>query len=96
MIHYYSLTTYFTPDHPNPSLTSAIAAKEPVPASAAGEDTDAVHRRFVKESAAAGIVKDGVSEPSRDNEIAYEVDFIEDLISTILFCILLYIDVKIG
>ena len=96
MIHYYSLTTYFTPDHPNPSLTSAIAAKEPVPASAAGEDTDAVHRRFVKESAAAGIVKDGVSEPSRDNEIAYEVDFIEDLISTILFCILLYINVKIG
>ena len=67
-----------------------------MPASAAGEDTDAVHRRFVKESAAAGIVKDGVSEPSRDNEIAYEVDFIEDLISTILFCILLYIDVKIG
>ena len=67
-----------------------------MPASAAGEDTDAVHRRFVKESAAAGIVKDGVSEPSRDNEIAYEVGFIEDLISTILFCILLYIDVKIG
>ena len=67
-----------------------------MPSSAAGEDTDAVHRRFVKESAAAGIVKDGVSEPSRDNEIAYEVDFIEDLISTILFCILLYINVEIG
>ena len=45
-----------------------------MPASAAGEDTDAVHRRFVKETAAAGIVKDGVSEPSRDNEIAYEVE----------------------
>ena len=48
-----------------------------MPASAAGEDTDAVHRRFVKETAAAGIVKDGVSEPSRDNEIAYEVEFLK-------------------
>ena len=91
MIHYYSLTTYFTPDHPNPSLTSAVAAKEPVPASAAGEDTDAVHRRFVKESAAAGIVKDGVSEPSRDNEIAYEVKLSNfDLIYTILCIIVVH------
>ena len=34
-----------------------------------GEDTDAVHRRFVKEPSAN--IKDGVSEPSRENEIAY-------------------------
>ena len=35
-----------------------------------GEDTDAVHRRFLKEPSAN--IKDGVGEPSRDNEIAYE------------------------
>ena len=34
-----------------------------------GEDTDAVHRRFVQEPSAN--IKDGVSEPSRENEIAY-------------------------
>ena len=34
-----------------------------------GEDTDAVHRRFLKEPSAN--IKDGVSEPSRENEIAY-------------------------
>ena len=37
---------------------------------AAGEDaSDAVHRRFLKESPA--IFKDGVQEVSKDNEIAY-------------------------
>ena len=57
-----------------------------MPASAAGEDTDAVHRRFVKETAAAGIVKDGVSEPSRDNEIAYEVELFSSI--TTILCII--------
>ena len=38
-----------------------FAAKEPVQAS--GEDTDAVHRRFMKEPAAN--IKDGVTEPSK-------------------------------
>jgi len=33
------------------------------------EDTDAVHRRFLKEPTAN--IKDGLSEPSKDNEIAY-------------------------
>jgi len=42
-------------------------SKEERPPSA--EDTDAVHRRFLKEPTAN--IKDGLSEPSRDNEIAY-------------------------
>ena len=33
------------------------------------EDTDAVHRRFLKEPSAN--IKDGLSEPSKENEIAY-------------------------
>ena len=39
-----------------------FAAKEP-PVQVTGEDTDAVHRRFVKEPAAN--IKDGVTEPSK-------------------------------
>jgi len=53
-----------------PRLTKETAiemGKEPVPA--ATEDTDAVHRRFLKEPTAN--IKDGLSEPSKDNEIAY-------------------------
>ena len=42
-----------------------FSAKEPVQAS--GEDTDAVHRRFVKEPAAN--IKDGVTEPSKVSKI---------------------------
>ena len=38
-----------------------FSAKEPVQAT--GEDTDAVHRRFMKEPAAN--IKDGVTEPSK-------------------------------
>jgi len=53
-----------------PRLTKETAiemGKEPVPS--ATEDTDAVHRRFLKEPTAN--IKDGLSEPSKDNEIAY-------------------------
>ena len=44
-----------------------VAAKESV--ESPGEDTDAVHRRFMKEPTAN--IKDGVTELSKDNEIAY-------------------------
>ena len=54
------------------ALTSQLTILPSVPGSdkiPPGEDTDAVHRRFVKEPSAN--IKDGVSEPSRENEIAY-------------------------
>eukprot|EP00092_Neocalanus_flemingeri_P006601 GFUD01007120.1.p1 GENE.GFUD01007120.1~~GFUD01007120.1.p1 ORF type:complete len:1310 (-),score=286.71 GFUD01007120.1:411-4340(-) len=53
-----------------PRLTKETAiemGKEQVPPPT--EDTDAVHRRFLKEPSAN--IKDGLSEPSKDNEIAY-------------------------
>merc|ERR1711892_499415 len=49
------------------SLDQPEEGKEQVPP--ATEDTDAVHRRFLKEPSAN--IKDGLSEPSKDNEIAY-------------------------
>ena len=45
---------------------ATVAGESKLPS---GEDTDAVHRRFVKEPSAN--IKDGLSEPSRENEIAY-------------------------
>jgi len=59
-----------TEEESKPRLTKETAiemGKEPVPT--ATEDTDAVHRRFLKEPSAN--IKDGLSEPSKDNEIAY-------------------------
>jgi len=59
-----------TEEESKPRLTKETAVemgKEPVPT--ATEDTDAVHRRFLKEPSAN--IKDGLSEPSKDNEIAY-------------------------
>eukprot|EP00092_Neocalanus_flemingeri_P028350 GFUD01030787.1.p1 GENE.GFUD01030787.1~~GFUD01030787.1.p1 ORF type:complete len:1108 (+),score=232.96 GFUD01030787.1:653-3976(+) len=49
------------------SLNEPEEGKEQVPPPT--EDTDAVHRRFLKEPSAN--IKDGLSEPSKDNEIAY-------------------------
>jgi len=48
---------------------SSEEAKDNVQSETSGEDTDAVHRRFMKEPTAN--IKDGVNEPSRENEIAY-------------------------
>ncbi len=47
-----------------------MSGPEPAQQQAASEDSsDAIHRRFLKESPA--MFKDGVTEVSRDNEIAY-------------------------
>ena len=67
MIHYISTRTYFQREQRIfllffLNIFFLFAAKEP-PVQVTGEDTDAVHRRFVKEPAAN--IKDGVTEPSK-------------------------------
>ena len=53
---------------------------EPKPESTS-EDTDAVHRRFLKEPSAK--VKDGVSEVSKQNEIAFsEIEKMSSVLPT--------------
>ena len=59
-----SLSSIFTKPH-NPNI-SHPGKEEVLPPT---EDTDAVHRRFLKEPSAN--IKDGLSEPSKENEIAY-------------------------
>merc|ERR1719433_554990 len=70
------------PVETQPRLTKerAFVLDEPKPESTS-EDTDAVHRRFLKEPSAK--VKDGVSEVSKQNEIAFsEIEKMSSVLPT--------------